>query len=132
MARHISNYQLDLAQFWRRPVLWCTQWKGTSQDCIDHIRVQHHIKTANLGKWFPPWTVTRADWNTAVKSNVSGISTDVVLFSKHGASWSTTTGCSGGCVAHASLFGSFMIHLFVILLGFSYHSCSKHNTLKVT
>ena len=34
------------------------------------------MKTANLGKWFPPWTVTRVLWHAA---NASGISTDVVL-----------------------------------------------------
>ena len=87
-ARHVSNYHLDLAQLWRCPVSWCTQWKGTSQDCIDHIRVKHHVcvlvKTANLGRWFPPWTVTRAVFNVVVKTNVSGISTDMVLFSEHG------------------------------------------------
>ena len=70
------------------------------QDCIDHIRVWHHVgisvKTANLGKWFPPWTVTRSAWNTALKTNVSGISTDVVWCSSAnmGPSWSTTTRCS--------------------------------------
>ena len=37
MARHVSNYHLDLAQLWQCPMLWCTQWKGTSQDCIDQI-----------------------------------------------------------------------------------------------
>ena len=85
----IITYYVDLAQLWRCPVSWCTQWKGTSQDCIDHINSRHHVgvtvKTANLGKWFPPWTVTQAALNTVVKSNVSGISTDVVLFSEHGA-----------------------------------------------
>ena len=43
--------------------------------------VRHHVgisvKTANLGKWFPPWTVKRAAWNMALKTNVSGISTAV-------------------------------------------------------
>ena len=24
------------------------------------------VKTANLGKWFPPWTVTRTAWNAAL------------------------------------------------------------------
>ena len=82
--RHVSN--LDLGQLWWCPASWCTQWKGASQGCIDHIRVRHHVgvsvKTANLGKWFPPWTVTRASpptWCSSVRT---------------GSGWSTTTGCS--------------------------------------
>ena len=58
MALHVSTYHLDLGQLWRCPVSWCTQWKGTPQDCIDHIRARHHmgdsVKTANLRRWFPP------------------------------------------------------------------------------
>ena len=58
--RHVANYHLELAQLWRCPVSWC---KGTPQDCIDHIRLVHSVpatvKAANLGRWFPPWTVTR-------------------------------------------------------------------------
>ena len=42
------------------------------------------VKAANLGKWFPPWTVSRETWREALKPNVSGISTDIILFSEHG------------------------------------------------
>ena len=63
MFRHVANYHLKLGQLWRCPVSWCTQWKGTSQDCIDHIRLVHSVpitvKAGNLGRWLPPWTVTR-------------------------------------------------------------------------
>ena len=42
---------------------------GTPQDCVDHIRKTHYMndsaKAANLGRWFPPWMVTRAAWHTA-------------------------------------------------------------------
>ena len=38
MYRHVATYHLDLAQLWRGPVSWCTVWKGTPQDCIDHVR----------------------------------------------------------------------------------------------
>ena len=34
MARHVSMYQLDLGQLWWYLV---SHWKGTPQDCIDHI-----------------------------------------------------------------------------------------------
>ena len=37
MSRHVSTYHLDLAQLWRCPVSWCTVWKGTPQDCMDHV-----------------------------------------------------------------------------------------------
>ena len=64
MARHVSSFHLDLGQLWRCPVLWCTQWKGIPQDCIDHIWAKHHVgvsvRTASLGKWFPHWTASRA------------------------------------------------------------------------
>ena len=87
MACHVSSFHLDLGQLWRCPVSWCTQWKGTPHDCIDHICKKHNVddsvKMASLGKWFPPWTVTRAEWHTALKSKVSGISTGAALFSEH-------------------------------------------------
>ena len=38
MYRHIAKFHLDLAQLWRCPVSWCTVWKGTPQDCMDHVR----------------------------------------------------------------------------------------------
>ena len=54
MVCHVSSFHLDLGQLWRCPVSWCTQWKGTPQDCIDHIRKKHNVgdsvKTASLGK----------------------------------------------------------------------------------
>ena len=38
LGKHIALYHLELAQLWRCPVMWCTVWKGTAQDCIDHMR----------------------------------------------------------------------------------------------
>ena len=94
MARHVSNYY---------------------QDYIDHIHALHHVgisvKTANLGKWFPPWTVTRSAWNMALKTNVLGISIDVVLFSEHGAQLFHHYRVFGDCVLHGSLHGPFMLEL---------------------
>ena len=56
-----TSFHLDLAQLWRCPVLRCTTWKSTPQDFVDHIRQKHSVpnsaKAANLGCWFPPWTV---------------------------------------------------------------------------
>ena len=69
MASHVTNYHLELAQFWRSPVSWCIQWKGTPQDCVDHLHLAHvgpaTVKAANLGKWLPPWTVSRETWRDA-------------------------------------------------------------------
>ena len=57
----------------------------------------------------------------AVKSNISGISTDVVLFSEHGAQLVNHYRVFGDCVAHASLRGSFMIDL----LFFTNRACAE-------
>ena len=37
LGKHVALYNLDLAQLWRCPVPWCMVWKGTSQDCVDHM-----------------------------------------------------------------------------------------------
>ena len=62
LGKHVALYHLDLAQLWRCPVGWCPVWKGTSQDCVDHMRRAHNTpisaKAGNLARWFPPWTVT--------------------------------------------------------------------------
>ena len=62
LGKHVALYHLDLAQLWRCPVDWCPVWKGTSQDCVDHMRRAHNtpiaVKAGNLARWFPPWTVT--------------------------------------------------------------------------
>ena len=88
MYRHVATYHLDLAQLWRCPVSWCTVWKGTPQDCMDHVRggggahdVPWDIKSASLEKFVPPWTVQRQVWSDSLTANHSGISTDVLLFS---------------------------------------------------
>ena len=63
MYRYVARLHLDLAQLWRCPVSWCTVWKGTPQDCMDHLRGSHNVpwevKSASLEKFLPPWTVSR-------------------------------------------------------------------------
>ena len=90
MYRHVARFHLDLAQLWRCPVSWCTVWKGTPQDCIDHICGAHdvpwEITSASLEKYLPPWTVTRKVWSDSLTSQHSGISTDVLSFSDIGLS----------------------------------------------
>ena len=43
MYRHVYTYHLDLGQLLPCPVLWCTVWKGTPQDCMDHVRRLHDV-----------------------------------------------------------------------------------------
>ena len=88
LGRHVAMFHLDLAQLWRCPVGWCPVWKGTSQDCIDHMRRAHNspitMKAGNLARWFPPWTVTREQWHNMSRPSVSGIAIDTFLFSRIG------------------------------------------------
>ena len=88
LGRHVAMYHLDLAQLWRCPVGWCPVWKGTSQDCIDHMRRAHNtpilLKAGNLAPWFPPWTVTCEQWHNMSRPSVSGIAIDTFLFSHIG------------------------------------------------
>ena len=88
LGKHIALCHLELAQLWRCPVSWCTVWKGTSQDCVDHMRKTHDIptpvKAANLARWFPPWTATRDQWTSMMRPTVSGIAVDTLLFSRIG------------------------------------------------
>ena len=88
LGRHVAMFHLDLAQLWRCPVGWCPVWKGTSRDCIDHMRRAHNspmtMKAGNLSRWFPPWTVTREQWHNMSRPSVSGIAIDTFLFSRIG------------------------------------------------
>ena len=43
MYRHVARCNLDLAQLWRCPVSWCTVWKGTPHDLMDHVRGAHNV-----------------------------------------------------------------------------------------
>ena len=61
-------YHLDLGQLWRCPVSWCTQWKGTSQDCIDHIRAQHHGENGESGKVVPTLDSNSSDVECGVEA----------------------------------------------------------------
>ena len=85
MYQHVAKFHLDLAQLWRCPVSWCMVWKGTPQDCVDHVRGAHNVpwimKTANMEQFVLLWTVHRQVWSDSLKVGHSGISTDIMLFS---------------------------------------------------
>ena len=86
MYRHVARLHLDLAQLWRCPVSWCTVWRGSPQDCMEHLRNGHDVpwisKTANIERFVPPWTVRREVWTESMRLEHSGISTDILLFSE--------------------------------------------------
>ena len=65
----------------------------------------HTMKAANLAKWFPPWTVSREMWREALLPQVSGVSTDILLFSERGAPLIHHYRVFGGGSAHVSLSG---------------------------
>ena len=86
MYRYVSTYHFDWAQLWRCPVSWCTVWKGTPQDCMDHVRGAHNVpwdvKSTSLEKSPPPpLTVRRQVWTESLLAGHSGISTDILLLS---------------------------------------------------
>ena len=80
LAKHIAFYHLELAQLWCCPVMWCTVWNRTAQDCIDHMQRIHKVplsvKVANLARLFPPWTVTREQWADMMMPSISGVAID--------------------------------------------------------
>ena len=88
MYRHVARLHLDLVQLWRCPIAWCTTWKGSPQDCLEHVRSGHDApwitKTARFEKYTPPWTVRRELWTDSLRVENSGISTDMLLFSEVG------------------------------------------------
>ena len=88
MYRHVARLHLDLVQLWRCPIAWCTTWKGSPQDCPEHVRSGHDApwvsKTASIEKYAPPWTVCRQLWTDSLRIEHSGISTDMLLFSEVG------------------------------------------------
>ena len=90
MYRHVARCHLELAQLWRCPVSWCTVWRGTPQDLMDHILNDHNvpegIRRVSLEMLFPPWTVTRHLYEHSLSAKHSGILNDVLLFSELGLS----------------------------------------------
>ena len=38
LSRHVMSFHLDLSQLWQCTIPWCSVWKGTAQDCVDHLR----------------------------------------------------------------------------------------------
>ena len=119
LAKHVALYHLDLAQLWHCPVGWCPVWKGTSQDCVDHMRRAHNtpisVKAGNLARWFPPWTVTREQWHSMSRPSVSGIAIDTFLFSRIGTPLFHRYRVFDRLGSHPAFRGPYMPKLFTFL-----------------
>ena len=110
MYRHVARLHLDLVQLWRCPIAWCTTWKGSPQDCLEHLRNGHDVpwisKTESIEKYAPPWTVRRQLWTDSLRVEHSGISTDILLFSELGLSLTQHYQVYRGGLPHAETTGS--------------------------
>ena len=119
MYRHVARLHLDLAQLWRCPVSWCTVWKGTPHDCMEHLRNGHDVpwisKTASIERFVPPWTVRREVWTESLRLEHSGISTDIMLFSNLGLSLTHHYMVYRGGLPHAAFRTDYMTRLHALL-----------------
>ena len=117
LGKHIAFYHLKLAQLWRCPVMWCTVWKGTAQDCIDNMRRTHRlplsVKAANLAKYFPAWTVTRDQWSKMLMPCVSGVAIDTLLFSRVGSPLCHRCRLISHTGSHAAYRGTYLKRLWL-------------------
>ena len=86
---------------------------------MDHMRRSHmvpaSIRAANLARWFPLWTVSRENWNIALRSSVSGVSTDALLFSCVGAQLMHRYRVFARSGTHASFQGTYMARVRTFL-----------------
>ena len=101
---------MELAQLWRCPATWCTVWKGTTQDCVDHLR-----KAANLARYIPPWTVTRSQWLEMTRPAISGVAIDTLLFSRIGVPLFHRYRIISRAGTHAAFRGTYMRRLHAFL-----------------
>ena len=119
MYRHVARLHLDLAQLWRCPESWCTVWKGTPQDCMEHLRNGHDVpwisRTASIERFVPPWTVRRELWTESLRLEHSGISTDIMLFSDLGLSLTHHYRVYRGGLPHAAFRTDYMTRLRALL-----------------
>ena len=85
---HMIAYHLELGQLWRCPVTWCAVWKGSGRACLEHLAEKHGGSTLDVttkvAKFFPPWTVTWEVWHAALRTDISGVAMDALLFHEAG------------------------------------------------
>ena len=116
LGKQIAFYHLELAQLWRCPVMWCTVWKGTAQDCIDHMRHTHKlplsVKAVNLAKYFPAWTVSREQWSKMMMPCVSGVANDTLFFSRVGSPLCHRYQLISRTGSHTAFWGTYLKYLW--------------------
>ena len=131
LGKHITLFHIELAQLWRCPVTWCTVWKGTAQDCVDHLRKTHAIsqsvKAANLARYFPPWTVTRSQWLEMTRPAISGVAIDTLLFSRIGVPLFHRYWIVSRSGTHAAFRGTYMRWLHAFLEESDEESVRRHH-----
>ena len=106
---HMINCHLELGQLWWCLVEWCAVWKGSMRDCLGHLQDKHggsqYVALQNVAKFFPPWTVPRDLWHTALRLEVSVLPWMPDCSTRPGVGWYTSTvstrihfhiRCSGG------------------------------------
>ena len=119
-GRHVPACgHLDLVQLWICPIAWCTTWKGSPQDCLEHLRNGHDVpwisKTTSIEKYAPPWTVRRELWTDSLRVEHSGIFTDILLFSELGLSLTQHYSVYRGGLPHAVFRTDYMQRLRALL-----------------
>ena len=116
LGKHIAFYHLELAQLWCCPVMWCTVWKGTAQDCIDHMRRTHKVPlSVEVAKFFSAWTVTREQWADMMMPSISGVVIDTLLFSRIGFPLYHRYQLISRTGSHAAFRGTYLRHLRAFL-----------------
>ena len=98
---------------------WCTMWRGTPQDCMEHFRNGHDVpwisRIASIERFVPPWTVRRELWTELLRQEHSGISTDIMLFSDLGLSLTHHYRVYRGGLPHAAFRGDYLTRLRALL-----------------
>ena len=123
---HMINAHLELGQLWRCPVDWCTIWKGSVSDCLEHLQDKHggsqYVALKNIAKFFPPWTVPQDLWMTALRPDVSGIAVDahtsIVSTRTHFPIWHSGGSTVSAVFVHVSGYGHRGAHASA-----HFHSC---------
>ena len=73
---HMISEHPEMAQLWCCPVEWCAVWKGSVKACQEHLTEKHGgsslLDLQNVTKFFPPLTVSRHVWQTALRPDFSG------------------------------------------------------------
>ena len=111
--------------------MWCTVWKGTAQDCVDHLRktheISHSVKAANLARYFPPWTVTRSQWSQMTRPAISGVAIDTLLFSRIGVPLFHRYRIISRAGTHVAFCGLYMRRLHAFLEEMDEESVCRHH-----